>query len=186
MIARTHSLVAFSSLLVVSKLYPQTNIGGVSIFCGLAANTIGSMLPDIDQASNKLWDMLPLGDNIGKFLGKIFISHRSISHSLVGLFVADKLLWWLIQRLFNQEFVNVNIVYYSVMIGYVSHMAADALTEEGIPLLFPLKFKFGLPPIKSWRIKSGHWFEKLVITPSVIVFIAWFVVTSWGDLSKLL
>jgi hypothetical protein len=40
-----------------------------------------------------------------------------------------------------------------------------------VPLLFPFSWKFGLPPIRSWRIKTGHWVENLLVFPSLIIFI---------------
>lgn len=127
-------------------------------------NTIGALLPDIDQASNRLWDLLPAGESIGKALG-VFMKHRGISHSFVGIFLADKFSYWLITNLFNENFVDVRLVYWSLMIGFISHIVADSLTEEGVPLLYPLKMNFGLPPIRPWRIKTGGWFENLVVMP---------------------
>lgn len=144
--------------------FGASDIATSTIVACMFFNTIGALLPDIDQASNRLWDLLPAGESIGKALG-VFMKHRGISHSFVGIFLADKFTYWLITNLFNENFVDVKLVYWSVMIGFISHIIADSLTEEGVPLLYPLKINFGMPPIKPWRIKTGGWFENLVVMP---------------------
>ena len=185
MIARTHNIIAFASILTLAIYYPPTHLTTSTVVIALIANTIGSMLPDIDQASNKLWDMLPFGDNVGKILSNIFLSHRSLSHSLIGLFIADKIILWLLPKILNGSNISMHFVWISIMIGYISHLLADGLTEEGIPLLFPIKVKFGFPPIKSWRIKTGHWVEKYLITSGVVVYIFWMAVSNWGIISSM-
>jgi inner membrane protein len=164
MVARTHSLFAFTCLVGVAYYTGTKDISTSTIVACMFFNTIGALLPDIDQASNRLWDLLPAGESIGKALG-VFMKHRGISHSFVGIFLADKFSYWLITNLFNENFVDVRLVYWSLMTGFISHIVADSLTEEGVPLLYPLKMNFGLPPIRSWRIKTGGWFENLVVVP---------------------
>ena len=174
MVARTHSIFAFASLAGVVAYTKTNNVGTATLVTGLIFNTVGALLPDIDQASNRLWDLLPAGESIGKALG-IFMKHRGISHSFLGIYLIDKLCFWLVNNLFNNSFVNTNMVYWSLMIGYVSHIAADSLTEEGIPLLYPLKINFGFPPIKPWRIKTGGWFETFVVLPTVTLMAVYLV-----------
>lgn len=182
MLARTHNIIAFAGLLSAAVYFPQKDISAATFVVCLVANTAGSMLPDIDQASNKLWDMLPFGDNAGKYLSKLFLSHRGLSHSLLGLFLVDKIVYLTFPKIFNGSYINAELVYFSLMIGYISHLLADSFTEEGLPLLFPFNIKFGFPPIKSWRIKTGHWFENFVVAPGVILFIFWFGLNHWSDI----
>jgi membrane-bound metal-dependent hydrolase YbcI (DUF457 family) len=80
---------------------------------------------------------------------------------------------WLLFKLLNTNFVDINIVVNSLMIGYLSHLILDGLTEGGLPLLWPLKWKFGFPPIKSWRIKTGRWFENWIVFPGLVIYILW-------------
>lgn len=58
-----------------------------------------------------------------------------------------------------------------MMIGYISHLAADSFTKEGLSLLFPFKFNFGLPPVKEFRIKTGKFIENFIIFPLAWVFL---------------
>ena len=171
MLSRTHDIGAFATLLTATIYLQPSHLGMATVSISIIANIIGSLLPDIDQASNRLWDMLPGGNLIGKILRNIFLSHRTISHSILGLFLIYKFNYWLLFALFNQTFVNPEIIIYSLIIGYLSHLFLDSLTEEGIPLFFPIKWKFGFPPVKKWRIKTGRWFENWVIFPSISSYI---------------
>jgi len=65
------------------------------------------------------------------------------------------------------------------MIGYISHILADGLTEDGIPLLWPIKLRFGFPPIRSWRIKTGRWFEKWIILPIAVLYTIGLLTFNW-------
>jgi inner membrane protein len=179
MVSRTHNLVAFASLLTAAVYYPPNYLSIATLILALVANIIGSLLPDADQASNRLWDLLPGGDGLGKILKNLFLAHRTLSHSILGLYLVYKIIYWLLPKLFNPNFVDYRIVAISLLIGYISHLAADGITEEGLPLLFPLKIKFGFPPIRSWRIKTGKWFEKYVVFPGVLVYLIWIVANNW-------
>ena len=181
-ISRTHNLIAFASLLTATVYFSPVDLTATTMIVALVANSVGSLMPDLDQATNKIWDMLPLGDSVGKFLSNMLFGHRSLSHSFIGMFGVYKLVYWLFPMIFNSMYINYQLVCVSLLIGYYSHIVADGLTEEGVPLLYPIKIKFGFPPIKSWRIKTDHWFEKLVITPSLVVFIFWFTLSNWGKL----
>jgi inner membrane protein len=173
MISRTHEAGAVAGLLVALNYFPQNNLSIATIVVALIANTVGALLPDIDQASNRLWDLFPGGNIIGKILRNIFLGHRTISHSLIGMGLVYYAMNWLFLNLLNTNFVDIKIILDSLLIGYGSHLILDGLTEEGLPLLWPLKIKFGFPPIKWMRIKTGHWFEKWIIFPGLIVFIGW-------------
>lgn len=178
MIARTHSLFAFTCLAGAAYYAGTKDLSTSTIIACMFFNTIGALLPDIDQASNRLWDLLPAGESIGKALG-VFMKHRGISHSFLGIFLIDKFSFWLVTNLFNENFVDVSLVYWSLMIGVISHVIADSLTEEGVPLLYPLKINFGLPPIRSWRIKTGGWFENLVVMPITGLVAIYFISLYW-------
>ena len=185
MVSRTHNLIAFASLATAAVYYPPGKLTLATIIVALIANITGSLLPDLDQAGNHLWDMLPGGDSTGKLLKRIFLGHRTLSHSLLGLFLVYELTIWLSPKLFNAAFINPGIITLSLLIGYISHLLADGITEEGLPLLFPLKWKFGFPPIRAMRIKTDHWFEKIIIFPGVLIYLAWLLFTHWQILLKI-
>lgn len=186
MTSRTHDLFAFASLITVATYSPPASMNLVTVIVASIGSVVGSLLPDIDQASNRLWDLLPGGDFLGRVLKNLFLSHRTISHSLLGVFLFYKILGWILPKLLNPGFLNVSLVFDALLIGYLSHLLLDSFTEEGLPLFFPLKWKIGFPPIKSWRIKTGKWFEKFVVFPGIIAYIVWFVAKNQEKLTAIL
>jgi inner membrane protein len=175
MTGRTHDAFAFASLITAAIIFSPDNLNMLTLAGCVVAADIGGLLPDIDQAGNRLWDLLPAGNTLGKIFRRIFYKHRTISHSIIGVFLVYKFLDFLLPRLINASYANPELILISLMIGYTSHLFADSLTEEGIPLLFPIPLNFGVPPIRSWRIKTGQWFEKFVVFPGVWVYVFWFI-----------
>lgn len=186
MIAKTHDAFAFASLVTVSAFYPMENMSLLTFIGSIIAADIGAAIPDMDGAGNRLWHMFPAGEKTGKFLRHIFYKHRTLSHSFVGMFLIFKGLEWMLPKLLNGGFVDPTIILWSVVIGIASHLLSDGLTEEGVPLLFPIPINFGIPPIKSWRIKTGHWFENVVVYPSVWIYVVWLIHNNRDIFVKLL
>jgi membrane-bound metal-dependent hydrolase YbcI (DUF457 family) len=85
MTARTHDASAFASLVTVATLHPPKNLNLMTLVGSIIAADIGSLIPDLDDAGNRLWDLLPAGDRVGKMLRKIFFRHRTLSHSVIRL-----------------------------------------------------------------------------------------------------
>ena len=186
MTARTHDAIAFTSLFAVAVYISPAELNLYTLFAAIIGNQIGSILPDIDQAGNRLWDFLPAGDTLGKYLRRIFYKHRTITHSIIGVVIIFIFFGWLLPKIFNATVINPQIVLVAIMIGVIAHLVADSFTEEGIPLFFPLKLKFGIPPITSWRIKTDGWFEKLIILPVIALFLIWFIDYKKDEVIKLL
>lgn len=186
MTSRTHDVFAFATLVTVAVNYPPASLSTSTLVVSLVGNIVGSLLPDIDQATNRLWDLLPAGNLLGRVFRKLLLSHRTLSHSFLGIFLVHKLLWWLLPKILNPDYLNIDLIYYSVMIGFISHLFLDLFTEEGLPLLFPIKWKFGIPPVRPWRIKTGKAFEKFIIFPGIIVYSVWFVLNNQGRLVDIL
>ena len=175
MTARTHDAFAFASLITIAAYFPPQNLTLYTLFASVVGNITGALIPDMDSAGNRLWDLLPFGNTVAKYFRLVFYKHRSITHSFLGLFLVYKLLEWVLPKLFNPSFVDPHTLLISMMIGYISHLIADGLTEEGLPLLFPFKMKFGFPPIVKWRITTGSWFEKFVIFPALGIYLFFFI-----------
>jgi len=175
MTARTHDLIAFATLTTTAVYFSPTNLNLYTVFASVIGCTVGSLIPDADQAGNRLWDLVPGGDFVSRIFRRVFYKHRTITHSLFGTYLLFKGLEWVLPKIFNAGFVDYKILLASIMIGFISHLAADALTEEGIPILFPVGINFGFPPIKSWRMKTGKWFENLVVLPGVLVYLVWLI-----------
>lgn len=186
MTARTHDAFALASLVTVATYFPPQQLAVTTLIIAIIANNIGALIPDIDSASNRLWDLLPAGDLLGRIFSKIFYKHRTITHSFLGAGLITFLLAWLLPKFLHPQFVDVNIIIAATMIGYLSHLLADSFTKDGLPLLFPLNLDFGLPPIKALRITTGKWVEKTLIYPGAFTYLVWFAFRHQSQLTTLL
>jgi membrane-bound metal-dependent hydrolase YbcI (DUF457 family) len=121
----------------------------------LAGAWLGSLLPDADRAGSRIYRSRRLERRVWplRLLGGlariplrllILLGHRGLTHSLVaaGGFAA---LAWLAAPAFGA----------GLAIGYLAHLAADACTPSGVPLLAPLSGRrFHLLPRRG-RIPTG-------------------------------
>jgi inner membrane protein len=151
------------------------------------ANQLGGIAPDIDQPTAPLWRNLPEGHYVGKVFGKLLGGHRFISHSLLGLALfawAAKLLLHFLQPLMPH--VDIQLVWYAFIIGYVSHLLMDTLTKEGVPWLLPVPYKFGLPPLRSLRITTGKAVETALLLPALVLFNIWLFASHYTHITALL
>lgn len=170
MTGRTHDLAALTLLGIATTLNPPSSITLSTTIAAVLANQIGGIFPDIDQPTAPFWRNLPVGSIFGKVFGKATGGHRFLTHSVLGVIGSS-----ILARLFLQFIhpliprINIGLVWWAFMIGVISHLVMDSFTEEGVPWLLPMPFKFGFPPIKRWRIKTGHWFEKFVIVPILVI-----------------
>lgn len=111
MMKKTHMAIAItSSIAVISYLHiPHISIIG----------TIGGTAPD--------WDF---------YFG---IKHRTITHSLLFLFISSLLI-----SILN---LNTGLIWF---ISYGLHLIADSFTKMGVPFLYPfIKKNYGFKLIKS-------------------------------------
>jgi inner membrane protein len=167
-----------------------------AIFYGFAA--FGSLVPDIDNARSTLGQRLgPISKGIQHYAG-----HRTIFHSLLGLALTAAVIFGL------QFGIGAILLYYGLtdaaqklnvglppgqflasgpglalvglLVGYFLHLVADSLTEGGVPWLFPSRVRYGFPPDRHWRFKTGTIMEPIVVvTLSVVV-----IVVAWAHLLK--
>lgn len=175
MTARTHDAFAFASLVTAAVLFPPEKISLLIIAFSIVANNIGGLFPDLDQATNRLWDLLPGDQSTGKLFRKLFIAHRTITHSALGVVIVYFLGINLSAKLFNPQYIDGMIVFWSFMIGFLSHLGVDALTKEGLPIFFPFSWKVGIPPVKALRVTTGTWVENWIVFPLVSVYLVWFI-----------
>lgn len=177
MTARTHDLIAFGALLTAAAYYPPAKLNVSTLIAVLISNTVGALIPDMDQATNRLWDLLPAGNLVGRVFRRLMLSHRTISHSILGGVILFFLANTFLPKILNPAYVNTTLVTASLMIGFVSHLVADSVTKEGIPLFFPIPFKIGFPPFAFLRLTTGKFMEKFIVFPMVLVYIFWFTAT---------
>lgn len=187
MIARTHDLAAITALGVVFLLMPPTTLSLATAIVAVLANLIGGIAPDIDQPTAPLWRNLPIGRYFGRVFKVLIGGHRFLTHSLIGLvlvgFLASMLLTFLSPILGS---INRDIVWWAFMIGMISHLVMDTFTKEGVPWLLPLPVKFGIPPLKAWRITTDSKIETFVVLPFLLVFNCWFYFQHYGEIIHLL
>lgn len=169
MTGRTHDLAAFTALSYIALTQPIQHLSLATAIVAFTANMIGGLTPDIDQPTAKLWHEIPAGSVFGKILSPLFGGHRFISHSIVGAILFGFLSYWALQLASHTLLVNMTIVWWSFMIGYLSHLVMDTITHEGVPWLFPLPWKIGFPPIKVLRVKTGGVVEKAIIFPGLVL-----------------
>lgn len=186
MTGRTHDAIAFASLITIAAINPPETLNIATATAAIVGNIVGATLPDLDQSTNRLWDFLPGRDYIGRLLRPLFLGHRNLTHSFLGIFIVYNVLGFILPRALNPVYVNYNIVFAAMMIGYVSHLFGDAITKEGLPLLFPFKWRFGFPPISAFRITTGKWIENILILPGTAAYVFWFIGNHHSDFVKLL
>jgi len=187
MTARTHDLAAATALVIAALVYAPGPLRLSTLLVALLANQLGGIAPDIDQPTAPLWRNLPEGHYVGKVFGKLLGGHRFISHSLLGL----ALFAWLCNLALRalhpiMPHVDITLVWYAFIIGYSSHLVMDSLTKEGVPWLLPVPYKFGLPPLRRFRITTGKFIENFVLLPGLIGFDVWLCASHYGEFTSLL
>lgn len=168
MTGRTHDLVAFTSLTYLVATQPLVKMSVPTLIIALVSAFIGALAPDLDQPTADLWRRVPIGSFWGKLLSPLFGGHRYISHSILGIFLFAFGTRYLFTAASKIILVDMNIVWFAFMIGFISHLIADSFTRDGVPWLFPIAVKFGFPPIKFLRFRTGGTIEKAIIFPVLL------------------
>jgi len=145
-----------------------------AIFFSMVA--LGALLPDIDNAQSTM------GRKFGWVSKEIqhIAGHRTIFHSLLGLLLGSLLAIGLEQLIvfllsqrgftFPAQFVEKShLVFVAVLFGCIIHIAADGLTEGGVPLLWPYHKRFGFPPNPNWRFRTGDWPEYAIVYSCILL-----------------
>lgn len=180
MTGRTHDLGAFTTLTYIIATQPLFEMSLATVAISFGANMIGGLMPDIDQPTGKLWHKVPAGTILGEVTHPFLGAHRSISHSILGMAIFGFLFQKLLLYAHTFLLVNINIVWWAFMLGYVSHLVMDTFTKEGVPWLFPIPYRFGFPPFKALRITTGKLVETSFIFPALLVFNAYLIYNNYG------
>jgi membrane-bound metal-dependent hydrolase YbcI (DUF457 family) len=181
MLGRSHVMFGLTAAVVLDSVVhisgpplatatpvPLELIINKAIFFSMVA--LGAILPDIDNAQSTI------GRKFGWISKEIqhIAGHRTIFHSLLGLLLGSLLsigleqlvVFLLSQRgfTFPAQFVEKShLVFVAVLFGCILHIAADGLTEGGVPLLWPYHKRFGFPPNPHWRFRTGDWPEYVIV-----------------------
>jgi inner membrane protein len=169
MTARTHDLFAFTGLTLVVVLGIVPSMSPATAICAIGVNFLGGLFPDLDKSTSQFWKHIRGGTIIGKIIAPLIGGHRNITHSLLGVFLTYTILTSILPTIGKIFLLNMEIIKYAFLIGYGSHLIADAMTTEGIPLLFPFQKMYACSPIKILRIKTGGFREKWIIFPGLLL-----------------
>jgi inner membrane protein len=154
--------------LMTASAVPVTLLVKKIVFYGMVG--LGALLPDIDNAHSTLGQKLGW---VSKTIQHV-AGHRTLFHSLLGLALGSLLALGLEQLVADvlvmrgltipARFVRgEHLVFLSVLFGCVMHIAADALTEGGVPLFWPYPKRYGFPPNPHWRFRTGTWPEFVIV-----------------------
>jgi inner membrane protein len=188
MTGKTHQIIGITLglgvyLSLTQPVYSPATLGAVLVF-----SSIGALLPDIDNAAADIWHTVPfLGHTAGKIVDP-FLEHRNITHSLVGTAIIGLVLFLIFKHFPSYWGINTFAVLICTMVGYLSHLLADSFTVQGIPLLWPAKWKFGIPPkpFEGVRIMTGKWFENLIIFPAANLALILLILARWSTIKLIL
>jgi len=154
MMAGSHIALGAAAWFVVAPRFGMPVLEPVSL--GLAV--FGALLPDIDHPKSwigkRVW---PVSAVFARAFG-----HRGLSHSLLAIAACLALL---LSPLLPVRFSA------PLVVGYLSHLAADLLTPAGLRLAWPMKGTWALP-----LCRTGSPFEPLVVA----LMLSW----AWGNTTE--
>jgi inner membrane protein len=128
MMARSHVVVGLAAWVAAA---PILHIQPMDpLYLGLAV--AGSLLPDIDHPKSWVGQRTrPLSTAIAKVF-----SHRGITHSAFAVIVLALLMA-------HAGYHRATTA--ALVVGYISHLAADLLTPRGLRLAWPFGGNWGIP-----------------------------------------
>lgn len=180
-------MAAFTALtaVVVTMVIPHVTLAtGIT---AVVANLMGGITPDIDQPTAPFWKNLPIGKYVGKTFDKFLGGHRFLSHSILGAFLFGFIFHYILQVL-KPSFphLQMDVIWWAFMIGFVSHLIMDTFTTEGVPWLLPIPFKFGIPPIKALRITTGGLLERFGVFPALLLVTVYLMYVHYDKIKLIL
>jgi inner membrane protein len=127
----THALLGISTLWLLAPLPPEIISYDMGSLAAVAA--LGALLPDLDASQSKIKHLKLLGTPFKPFLLPSQIihhsdRHRGLLHSLCGLGAFSLILLPFSAHTGWQFWL-------ALVLGYGSHLAGDACTRSGVPLL---------------------------------------------------
>lgn len=179
MTGRTHDVCAITALNIAFLLLPVPKMSIGTAFLAFVGATLGGIIPDLDQHTSDSWDRLPAGSILSKLFYRVFGGHRSISHSILGVVLISIVVKFILQFLSTFMTFTIDVVWGAVIIGMVSHLIADTFTTDGVPWLLPIKKRFGFPPMKMFRVKTGGTLEGIIIYPGLLLLNLYLLITHY-------
>jgi inner membrane protein len=172
MVGKTHVVFGLTTLAAANAAarfiqpHPVQEIPTGLVLC-MCAVIIGALAPDLDteEGSQLQFELGEAGLAITQWLQSFGVEHRGLTHyglSMLVIIAVSALIGW---------GVGYGDVGLALGLGYLSHLVADSMTIDGIPLWAPFSEKrFHLLP-KLLRVRSGGPVEPLVFILAAIPFV---------------
>jgi len=138
----SHALIGLGAAVAINAAHPYIPHGLLPVAGCLTLSVIGGLLPDIDAPRSEISEKVGC---LGWFI-RLFIKHRGPTHEPI-VAVLLLVLCWRTPYLF------------ALALGYASHLLADGLTKEGLPLFH--RWRLHLLP-KFARFTTGTLPEYLI------------------------
>lgn len=146
MMGHTHMLIGAAAAIALHVRDSDPAALAVTALAG----AVGALLPDVDSDESEIRQMTRTSRSAGvggRLVSLLMPSHRGITHSLLAVGLLALAAQWI-----GQAWV------WPAVTGYVSHLLADALTRQGVPLWWPLRWRLRGP------ISTGSLIEHLIGT----------------------
>lgn len=158
MTAEGHFIFSLASIILSKKIALTLSLAEGDWWHVIAGGLFTCLLPDIDHPKSLLGQRLTwLSSPISCLCG-----HRGFTHSLMAIIVGIFLF-----ALLMPSQIDIPLdAFHSMIIGYLSHIAADILTPAGVPLLWPCRWRFRVPILSP---SKGKQIERLLCI-AVLIF----------------
>jgi inner membrane protein len=134
----------------------------------VATAAFGSLLPDIDLPTSAVGrPLFPIARILNEQLG-----HRTLSHSIVGILLLVLILLPL--------FLLAPLIFWALVVGYLSHLLIDTENKAGIELLYPSQLRAWFFRDERYRITVGSREETILLAFLLVGTLAFFPVTIRG------
>lgn len=154
----SHLLIGLGVAAVVQRIYAPFGDTWPALALAGGAAIVGALLPDVDSDESAIRQATGTARSrgcIGKLaslgISAITGGHRVGTHTALAWLVISALAWAVGQI--------VNLPYIAFSLGYLSHIIADALTVEGVPLFWPLARRRVCLLPSFIAIRTGSFFE---------------------------
>ncbi|WP_158782904.1 metal-dependent hydrolase [Pantoea sp. BAV 3049] len=162
MTAEGHVIFAIASAIFAKRAELTPELASGDWWHIVPAALLTCLLPDIDHPKSTLGQRLKwLSQPIARAFG-----HRGFTHSLLAV-IGGVVLF---QLKIPSEWVIPADAFQGLVLGYLSHIAADMLTPAGVPLLWPCRWRFRLPLLHS---QKGNQLER-VLCLALVGYAMWF------------
>lgn len=176
----THQMIALLSAFWLLTMYPLS-VGPALAILTIIAVMVGALVPDIDQSTANIWRQFLGGRVVGRIFSAFSGGHRTITHSLIGVIGIGWVLSWAIHQFIKPVYLPaMENVWMAFMVGYVSHLVADTLTDRGVAWFLPIPISIKIPPgPEELRVTTGSMVETVLLRLAITVAAALLLYSHW-------